>query len=57
MRNPTPTPPVCAPTIARDQWRLNEALRCGRSREAARMARHLARDRQAQRRDYRHGWR
>jgi hypothetical protein len=43
--------------IARDQRRLNEALRRGRSREAARIARDLARDRQALRRDYRHDWR
>jgi len=41
--------------IARDQWRLNEAVRCGRSREAARIARDLAHDRQELRRDYRYG--
>ncbi|MBZ5618569.1 MAG: hypothetical protein LAQ69_07585 [Acidobacteriia bacterium] len=31
--------------IARDQWRLNEALRCGRNREAAQIARDIDRDR------------
>lgn len=43
--------------IARDQWRLNEAVRCGRNREAARIARDLARDQRAldnQLRDVRH---
>jgi hypothetical protein len=33
--------------IARDQWQLNEAIRCGRSAEAARIAADLARDQQA----------
>ncbi|HEV3198860.1 MAG TPA: hypothetical protein VGZ73_13170 [Bryobacteraceae bacterium] len=42
--------------IARDQWRLNEALRCGRNWEAQRIARDIDRDRRAlgwQRRDIR----
>ena len=33
--------------IGRDQWRLDEAIRCGRSGEAARIARDLARDQRA----------
>ena len=43
--------------IARDQRQLNEALRCGRSREAARIARDLEHDRRELRRDSRYGWR
>ena len=42
--------------MERDQWRLNEALRCGRNREAQRIARDIDRDRRAlewQRRDIR----
>jgi hypothetical protein len=42
--------------IARDQWRLNEALRCGRNGQAAQIARDINRDRRAldwQRRDIR----
>jgi hypothetical protein len=31
--------------IGRDQWRLNEALRCGRNWEAAQIARDIDRDR------------
>lgn len=33
--------------IDRDQWRLNEAIRCGNDRAAARVARDLARDQRA----------
>lgn len=39
--------------IERDQWRLNEALRCGRRGEAARIARDLDRDRARLRAQYR----
>jgi hypothetical protein len=42
--------------IARDQWRLNEALRCGRNWQAAQIARDIDRDRRVleyQRRDIR----
>jgi hypothetical protein len=43
--------------IARDRWRLNEDIRCGRDRAAAQDARDLARDQRAldaQIRDIRH---
>ena len=33
--------------IARDEWQLHETIRCGRSSDAARIARDLARDQQA----------
>ena len=33
--------------IARDQWRLNEAIRCGRNWEADRISRDIARDQRA----------
>jgi len=42
--------------IARDQWQLNEAMRCGRNWQAAQIARDIANDRRAldwQRRDIR----
>lgn len=39
--------------VARDQSRLNEAIRCGRSDEAARIAADLAGDQQALRAQYR----
>ena len=43
--------------IARDRWRLNEDIRCGRDRAAAQDARDLARDQRAlnaQTRDIQH---
>lgn len=43
--------------LTRDQWRYNEAVRCGRPWEAQRISRDMARDRQAldyQLRDIRH---